>query len=100
RPCYVQFSGGCDSSIVLAAAADACRRAGHADPIAVSYRFATPTADDPFQREVLDHLRLAEWVRLPIDDADVIGAAATPALRANGVVWPATFWPTAGRMAS
>jgi hypothetical protein len=38
-PVYVQFSGGCDSSLVLAAAVVACRRGGHDRPIPVTFRY-------------------------------------------------------------
>src|SRR5438874_582354 len=38
-PCVVSFSGGLDSSVVLAAAGRAARRAGLAEPIPVTHRF-------------------------------------------------------------
>lgn len=91
RSCFVAFSGGCDSSLVLAAAADACRASGHPDPIPVTYRYAqAPDADEREHQELLvRYLQLRDWLIIDLDeDGDLLGAPATCALRAWGLVWP------------
>ena len=83
-PCYVTFSGGRDSSAVLAAATALARREGHALPIPVTrvYPDLPDTDESDWQRAVVDHLGLTEWVRLELRDgeSDLLGAAARDAL--------------------
>jgi asparagine synthase (glutamine-hydrolysing) len=90
-PCVVSFSGGRDSSAVLAVATDVARRHGLALPIPVTMRFpGEPRADESaWQELVLEHLGLtAEVVELH-DELDALGAIATATLRRIGVRWPA-----------
>ena len=56
-PCYVLFSGGRDSSAVLAVAAHVARREGLPDPIPVTaiHPAASKTDETPWQAMVLDH---------------------------------------------
>jgi asparagine synthase (glutamine-hydrolysing) len=89
-PCYVMFSGGCDSSLVLAAALAACRRAGHSDPIPVTFRVAAAPAthEHEFQERVVAHLALHDRIVVELQ-ADMLGQTATRALLQHGMVWPA-----------
>lgn len=93
-PCYVSFSGGRDSSAVLAVAAHVARREGHADPIPVTEIYPGIEAADEsrWQRLVIDHLGLREWVRISISgESDLLGDAARTSLLRRGVLWPPSF---------
>ena len=90
-PCLVSFSGGRDSSSVLAAGAAVARREGLALPIPVTYRFAAApaTQEDEWQEDVVRHLGLPDWVRIPVtDELDSVGPVAQSVLRRHGVLWP------------
>jgi asparagine synthase (glutamine-hydrolysing) len=90
-PCLVSFSGGRDSSAVLAAATHVARREGLALPIPATNVFpAAPRTDESeWQERVVQHLGLADWARLEhADELDCIGPVARDALRRNGLLWP------------
>ena len=90
-PCLVSFSGGRDSSAVLAAGAALARREGLALPIPVTYRFpaAPATQEDEWQEEVVGHVGLADWIRISVtDELDSVGPVARSVLRRHGVLWP------------
>jgi asparagine synthase (glutamine-hydrolysing) len=90
-PCFVSFSGGRDSSAVLAVAADVARREGLPLPIPVTNVFpAVPTADESqWQERVVAHLSLDTWIRIEHrDELGVLGPVATEAHRAHGLLWP------------
>ncbi len=90
-PCLVSFSGGRDSSAVLATAVAVAHREGLALPIPVTYRFAgAPGSDEAvWQEQVVTHLRLADWERLPItSELDSVGPVAQAVLQRHGLVWP------------
>ena len=91
-PCYVTFSGGRDSSAVLAVAASLARREGHALPIPVTrvYPDLPDTDESSWQRAVIDHLRLDDWLRLEFrqGETDLLGAAARDGLLSRGLLWP------------
>ena len=91
-PCYVTFSGGRDSSAVLAAATALARREGHALPVPVTrvYPDLPDTDESEWQRRVIDHLGLTEWLRLELreGESDLLGPAARDALGSRGVLWP------------
>lgn len=91
-PCFVTFSGGRDSSAVLAAATDLARREGHPDPVPVTrvYPEIPETDEAAWQRLVVDHLRLTDWVRLDFrsGESDLLGDAAKAGLRRRGLLWP------------
>lgn len=94
-PCVVSFSGGRDSSAVLALAAHVARREGLDLPVPVSMRFPGVSASDEteWQTLVLDHLALDERVVVTLDDElDVLGPTATDQLRRHGVRWPANAY--------
>jgi len=76
----VAFSGGRDSSLLLAVAADLAAREGLEPPIALTFRYpGDPAADESsWQEFVVAHLRAAhlpfEWVCRDITtELDVIG---------------------------
>jgi Asparagine synthase len=91
-PCYVTFSGGRDSSAVLAAATALARREGHALPVPVTrvYPDLPDTDESEWQRAVVDHLGLTHWIRLELrnGESDLLGPAAREALVSRGALWP------------
>jgi asparagine synthase (glutamine-hydrolysing) len=97
-PCYVTFSGGRDSSAVLAAATALARREGHDLPVPVTrvYPDVPDTDEADWQRAVIDHLGLTEWVRLELrnGESDLLGPAARDALKSHGVLWPPALQTT------
>jgi Asparagine synthase len=89
-PCVVGFSGGRDSSAVLAVAVHVARREGLPSPIPVTRVFADVPASEEteWQELVIRHLGITEWIREPIDDEmDVLGPLAQERLRRHGVLW-------------
>ena len=91
RPCLVSFSGGRDSSAVLALAAHVARQEGLPLPIPITMRFPSCAESDEtsWQELVVRHLQLPDWVRLEFDDElDVIGPNAQAVLARYGVLWP------------
>jgi asparagine synthase (glutamine-hydrolysing) len=92
-PCYVAFSGGRDSSAVLAVATSVARRHGLPDPIPVTQVYpGIPEVDETeWQAGVVEHLGLTDWHRFEVRDTiDLLGPGAQDSLRHRGLVWPAT----------
>jgi asparagine synthase (glutamine-hydrolysing) len=92
-PCGVAFSGGRDSSLVLAIATHVARREGLPEPIPITRVFpGVPDADErEWQEKVVRHLSLHDWHRVVIhDELDVIGPLAERHLVKHGVIWPTT----------
>ncbi|MEO8692735.1 MAG: asparagine synthase-related protein [Acidimicrobiales bacterium] len=90
-PCGVSFSGGRDSSAVLAVATHVARREGLPLPIPVTLRFPLcETSDETaWQERVIDHLGIDEWCRVELtDEIDVLGPYAQQVLSRHGVIWP------------
>jgi asparagine synthase (glutamine-hydrolysing) len=90
-PCLVSFSGGRDSSCVLALAAHVARREGLRLPVPVTLRFPelAEANEDAWQERVVATLGLDDWVRLePGDALDAVGPVATTVLRRHGLLWP------------
>jgi asparagine synthetase B (glutamine-hydrolysing) len=90
-PCLVSFSGGRDSSLVLAAATHLARRDGLPDPIPVTNRIrgAALADESRWQEALVGHLRLAAWERREhTDDLDTVGPYAQRVLRRHGLLWP------------
>ena len=90
-PCLVAFSGGRDSSAVLAVAADLARGRGLPLPIPVTNRFPSfPESDESaWQEMVIHHLRLSEWVRQEwTDELDLVGPYAERVLLRHGLMFP------------
>lgn len=89
--CVVAFSGGRDSSLLLAVAARLAAEEGHDPPVAVTVRYpGDPAADETrWQELVVAHLRGAglglDWLRHDVtDELDVVGPLTVPLLRAHG----------------
>jgi asparagine synthetase B (glutamine-hydrolysing) len=106
-PCIVAFSGGRDSSALLAETTRVARAHGLADPVPHTSRFgAAPRTDEAeWQELVISHLGLDEWSRDEVgDELDVLGPLALDVLRRHGVHWPGNIHafrlilkPAAGR---
>ncbi|QBX54622.1 asparagine synthase [Nocardioides seonyuensis] len=93
-PCFVAFSGGRDSSAVLAVATDVARRHGLPDPVPVTELYpGIPESDESeWQELVLSHLGLRDWLRLEFPQGnDFLGGEAQASLRRRGLIWPAAL---------
>jgi hypothetical protein len=90
-PCLVAFSGGRDSSAVLAVATAVARREGLSLPIPITQRFprAAATDESNWQERVIDYVKPPDWRRqVVLDELDFIGPVATELLLRHGVLWP------------
>jgi asparagine synthase (glutamine-hydrolysing) len=89
-PCVVSFSGGRDSSAILAVATDVARRHGLPLPVPVTMRFPKqPTSDETtWQALVLEHLGLTGEVVTLHHELDALGPVAKESLGRLGVRWP------------
>ena len=94
-PCLVSFSGGRDSSAVLAIAAEIARRHGLDPPIPAILRFpdVPESGEGEWQDLVLGHLGLSNRLVVELsDELDAVGDLATAVLRRHGVVAPANAY--------
>jgi hypothetical protein len=105
-PCFVEFSGGRDSSAILATAVNVARRRGLQLPVPMTriYPEVPETREDEWQELVVRHLQINEWHRIEYtDEFDILGPTATESLRQHGVLWPPTIhtkalvWRAAGK---
>jgi Asparagine synthase len=90
-PCIVSFSGGRDSSAVLAAAARLARREGLPLPIPSTNRFPAvkDSHESDWQERVVAHLGLEDWLKAEFThELDCVGPVATSVLRRHGLLWP------------
>jgi asparagine synthase (glutamine-hydrolysing) len=90
-PCVVTFSGGRDSSAMLAVATHVARREGLPLPVPMTLRYPdNPDSEESdWQQLVIDHLGLRNWELVEIqDEHDLVGPLAARALRAHGVLFP------------
>jgi asparagine synthase (glutamine-hydrolysing) len=92
-PCLVLFSGGRDSSAVLAVATRLARRESLPDPVPVTHVFPESVdADEVAAQElVVARLKPADWIRISItDQRDILGPRALEGLREHGLLYPPT----------
>ncbi|MEO6715311.1 MAG: hypothetical protein ABIM89_18075 [Mycobacteriales bacterium] len=90
-PCIVAFSGGRDSSGMLALGTHVARREGLPLPVPLTITCPDSLAarETAWQELVVRHLRLTDWQRIDVtDELDVIGPHAQAALRAHGPLYP------------
>lgn len=90
-PVYVAFSGGRDSSALLALATRVARREGLPEPVPLTQRFGTVAEADEtaWQEQVVRHLGLSHWELLESGaELDLVGDVATTVLRTHGLLWP------------
>jgi hypothetical protein len=88
---YVSFSGGRDSSSILATATLLARREGLEEPIALTLRFpgVASTDEAAWQERVIEHLGLERWEIIELtDELDLLGEIAQGVLRSHGPLWP------------
>ena len=90
-PCLVSFSGGRDSSALLALAAHVARRAGLPDPIPITahYPGTDSTEETSWQDLSIRHLRIDDWVVKRFgDEVDLVGPIATELMARRGLPYP------------
>jgi asparagine synthase (glutamine-hydrolysing) len=91
-PCFVLFSGGRDSSLMLAIAVRVARREGLALPIPVTHVFPDypETQESEWQELVLDHLGLRErFLQVFHSEMNFLGSIVQTSIRRNGLIAPA-----------
>jgi asparagine synthase (glutamine-hydrolysing) len=90
-PCLIGFSGGRDSSILMAVASALARREGMAPPVPVTIEFpARDTVETEWQEQVLRHLEIEDWLRIPqVGELDLVGELASAGLLRHGLLYPA-----------
>lgn len=101
-PCVVAFSGGRDSSVLLAVASRIAAEEGLDRPVAHTFRYpGDPDAEESkWQEAAMAHLaerRLRpEWTRTEIvDELDLVGPVMEPLLRESGTpLYPPALAPT------
>ncbi len=91
-PCLVSFSGGRDSSGILALATHVARSEGLALPIPATLVFEgdAMAEESDWQNLVITHLGVKDWIRykVPAGSLDAVGPVATSLLRRHGLIWP------------
>lgn len=90
-PCSVSFSGGRDSSGVLALATHVARSEGLDPPIPITLRFggAARTDESDWQERIVAHLGLTDWERIELTtEVDLLGDLAQAFITTHGLHWP------------
>jgi asparagine synthetase B (glutamine-hydrolysing) len=90
-PCAISFSGGRDSSALLAVAVRVARREGLAPPVPVTLRFpqAGATDEDAWQEELVRRIGCDDWVQMRFtDELDLVGPVARRVMASEGLPYP------------
>lgn len=90
-PCLVSFSGGRDSSAILAVATHLARREGLEPPVPITVRFpGDPETDESsWQELVVRELAIGDWQGIEAgEDLGVLGPVARAAIERHGLLWP------------
>lgn len=90
-PCVVPFSGGRDSSALLALAVHVARRDGLPEPVAVTRRHPDVEESDEtsWQELVIRHLGVEDWERWDFTaEFDAVGPFAQRIMARFGPTWP------------
>jgi asparagine synthase (glutamine-hydrolysing) len=90
-PCVVSFSGGRDSSIVLAVAVTTARRHGLPDPVPMTLRLPAvqSTQESEWQELLIGHLGVSDWEVIEIgEELDLLGPIARRTLLDHGALYP------------
>jgi asparagine synthase (glutamine-hydrolysing) len=90
--CVVAFSGGRDSSALLAVLLQVARQDGFDEPLAITARWPGDEATDEsaWQDHVARSIGLRHWeVISPGTDFDLLGPRSKALLRRYGLMWPA-----------
>jgi asparagine synthetase B (glutamine-hydrolysing) len=93
EPCAIGFSGGRDSSALLALAVRVARREGLPLPVPVTKVYPDDPATDErdWQELVIRWVGVDHWERHEFrDELDLLAPAATASLRRHGLLWPAS----------
>ncbi len=92
-PCVVSFSGGRDSSLLLAACVAVGRARGLEPPIPATLRYPDEpeSHESPWQERVIAHLGVRDWVRIELaTELDCVGSLAQEQmLRERAPLYPA-----------
>jgi asparagine synthetase B (glutamine-hydrolysing) len=95
-PCFVAFSGGRDSSVLLAVAARLATREGLAPPVALTARFpgAPATDESAWQEGGISAVGLEGWERLSLsaEEVEALAPRVRERLLRHGLLYP----PNAG----
>jgi hypothetical protein len=90
-PCLVSFSGGRDSSAILAVACRLARQEALPLPVPATIHFSgAPDSDElDWQEQLIRELGLTDWWRLTVtDELELLGPMATAVLRRHGLRYP------------
>jgi asparagine synthetase B (glutamine-hydrolysing) len=90
-PCLIAFSGGRDSSALLALAAHVAAREGLPGPVPITARYpgVAETEEETWQERVIDHLGMKEWIVLSFaDEVDLVGPVARELMLRRGLPYP------------
>ena len=93
-PTLIAFSGGRDSSALLAVAAHVARRDGFDEPIAVTAEYpGVPEADESaWQQMALDHLSIKQRIAVRITTQEcVLSDVSRRSLVRHGLIWPSAL---------
>lgn len=92
QPCIITFSGGRDSSALLAVALKVARSRGLPEPTAFTLRFPgiADAEETSWQQLVVDHLKPRTWDVVEVDpsSAEFLGPVGTASLSTHGLLWP------------